>query len=127
MSEGVYETSDADYSYFQKRFQHWAGFYGLHEWKIYFKHEDIENAYAYICISAIGRCCTVYLAINWPQKPLKEKLDESAFHEATHLLLGKIDILSRDRYISEDQINNEIHGIVRILERVILKNVNKQH
>ena len=121
MSDGIYQTSDADFRYFQKRFQYWVDFYGLKEWKIYFNHEDVEAAYAYIYIKALGRCCTVYLSVDWTQKPSKEKLNESAFHEATHLLLGKIDTLSRDRYITEDQINNEIHGIVRVLEKVILK------
>jgi hypothetical protein len=92
---------------------------------VHYSHDDdiSPDSLAEVSYRTVGRVATINLAPRWNIEPTEQQLKKTAFHEICELFLARINILARDRYCNEENIDEEIHNIVRTLENVIfLKN-----
>jgi hypothetical protein len=115
-----YYTTKSDFDYFCKRGQYWIKFWGLLEWDVdyIFDRDREENENIAYCISNLtGRAATIGLCINWGiTKPTKTQIDRAAFHEVGELLMSPVNILSKERFVTEDMIDDARHAVLRRLE-----------
>jgi len=118
------KTTPEHFEIFKKEVRHWLEAFGLKGWEVFFKHaEPPEPGRGYIGYSLLGRVATFYLAPKWEnyEKPIQpQEVARVAFHETCELVLARLYILARERFIREDEIKEEIHHIIRTLENVIL-------
>ena len=109
-----------DFRLFQTTFKKYQQLFGLTGYKIYFKHEALEGAFANITIIQSGMVATARL-----NKDLNEdtrclcKVEDNAKHEALHLLVYRLEDVARMRYVREGEIDEAAEELVRKLEQAI--------
>ena len=101
---------------FQREFKKWQHEFGLSGYKVYFKHEPIDDAFANITFDQLEYIATVRLN-STPGKDGDVK--RSAKHEAIHLLLARLNYIAIKRFIDSDVIDEEIESLVHKLEELI--------
>lgn len=117
-----YQTTADDYEVFKKEFVRWQGRFGLVGWETFFEHDNVEDYRAEIAYNCIGRSVTVTLSKTWKNftvAPTEVDIRKVAFHEACELLLGRIKVLARERFLQPSEIDEEIHAIIRTLENAV--------
>ena len=117
-------TTKADFEYFKKRCLFWIDYFGLKGWEYYFFHEQWnEKTFANVRINVIGRVVSLNLSKKWSnvRKTTKVELDKCAFHEVCEVLLGRLSYLAIERFIKDEEVDEEVHNIVRTLEKVVLE------
>ena len=109
-----------DFKLFQKYFTEYQQKFGLMGYKVYFKHEELDDAFAEITMNSSGMVATVRLNNKLPDKdkPFKN-IRENAKHEAIHLMLSKVEYYGERRYIFPEEISEAIEELTRKLERLI--------
>ena len=96
---------------------------GLKSWKVYYEFKKLDDAFANTQWKYSGRVATISLADDFP-KPFdsfEKQLKETALHECLEILLASISSLAGDRRYDQIEFDKEIHIIIRILEKVLLK------
>lgn len=117
--DSTYDLTKKDFEIFQDEFNYWVNVYGLRGWEFHFVFDEKtgEDARAQIFRDHDARITIVMLATKWQgSEPTEYNIRKCGFHEATELLLSKINDLTRKRSVSDDQIEEEIHNLIRILE-----------
>ena len=117
--DSTYDLTKKDFEIFQDEFNYWVNVYGLRGWEFHFVFDEKtgEDARAQIFRDHDARITIVMLATKWQgSEPTEHNIRKCGFHEATELLLSKINDLTRKRSVSDDQIEEEIHNLIRILE-----------
>ena len=109
-----------DFADFQKHFKYYQNLFGLNGYKVYFKHEPIDNGFADITITQRDMIATVRLDSSGKDKQFKH-IKESARHEALHLLIGRLEFNGHYRYIVQDEICEAAEELVIRLEGLIEK------
>lgn len=110
-------TTGKDFQLFQEEFNKWKDLLGLKGWKIYFVHTELEDAFATISTNLTGRVATVSFNTTFNSYQYnEEQIKETAFHEALELFLARINALAHYRHTTKDEIDEELHNIIRILE-----------
>ncbi len=121
------KTSAHDFEIFVKECKKWIEIYGLKGWSVYYFHEHndkIENSGASIRFGSLeGRVSSIFLEPDWQGNPVTSyQLRKSAFHEISELLFSRIYYLAAARFLhSDEEIEEEIHNLIRILENVLWK------
>jgi len=94
-----------DFELFQEEFKVWQGKFGLMGYGVYFKHEEIDGAFADISINHELMVATVRLNNKLPDeiKPFSD-IKRDAKHEAIHLLIGRLEMNGRCREVSSGEI-----------------------
>lgn len=119
------KTNARDFEIFVKECKKWIEIYGLKGWSVYYFHEHnnkIENALASIRFGSLdGRVASIFLEPDWQDNRVTSyQLRKSAFHEVGELLFARIGYLASYRYLrSGDEIEEETHNLIRILENVL--------
>ena len=109
-----------DFALFQKEFKKWQRIFGLTGYKVYFKYEPLEKSFADIEINLEGMIATVRLNSKLPDKDKPYKnVRENAKHEAIHLLIGRLEMNGRYRFVSSGEMNESSEELVRKLEGLI--------
>ena len=109
-----------DFELFQWEFRKWQQRFGLNGYKVYFKHEPIEESFAEISISQGDMVVTVKLNSKLPDKDKPDKdIKRSAKHEALHLLVGRLEQNGRYRFCSSSEIYEATEELVFRLEGLI--------
>ena len=95
--------------------------FGLQSWKLTFRHQELENGQlARADFGSKSRCATIRMT-NMLYTDIAEELyispEVCARHEMTHLLTGRLEYLACDRFATEEQIDDEIEVLARILEK----------
>jgi len=111
--------TDDDFEVFKDEFIYWVGVYGLKGWELHFVFDDDEHSdcRAQIARDHNGRIAVVMLTKKWVgEEPTDHNVRKCGYHEASELLLSKLNDLCRARTFSDNQIEEEIHNIIRILE-----------
>ncbi len=117
--DSTYDLTKKDFEIFQDEFNYWVNVYGLRGWEFHFVFDEKtgEDARAQIFRDHDARITIVMLATKWQgSEPTEYNIRKCGFHEATELLLSKINDLTRKRSVSDEQIEEEIHNLIRILE-----------
>ena len=111
---------NSDFSEFKKWFKYYQNKFGLLGWKVYFKHESVNDKFAGISLNLSGMVATVRLNNKLPDevKPLRD-IKRSAKHEALHLLVGRLEANGRERYILDNEMYESIEELVNKLCELI--------
>lgn len=117
------KTSKAHFEIFKKECEKWIEIFGLKGWRIEFYHEsDMKDARASTSYDVINRTATLYLNIEWKGENITNCLVKvSAFHEVCEVLLCNIRALANYRFSTKDEISEELHRVIRILENCVFK------
>ena len=123
-----YFTSQKDFDFFCKCGRSYLKYYGLLDWDVDFVFntdpEDQDDRLAYCFADLSGKAATIGLCVDWKQtKPTREQMDLSAYHEVCELLLSPLNILAKERFITESRIDEARHSVIRILENTHLVNL----
>ena len=109
-----------DFELFQKEFKKWQDKFGLTGYRVYFKYEPIDSAFADIKINQGEMVVTTRLNSKLPDKDKPHRdIRHSAKHEAIHLLIGRLEQNARWRYSSEAEIYEATEELVFRLEGLI--------
>ena len=104
----------------------WIDIFGLRDWEIIFTHEkEVPDARASCYRDLTGRIATINLGTDWSNSPNAfndEGMRKVAFHEACELLIAPLYINACARHVTEEEIKEASHTIIRILENVLWKN-----
>ena len=117
--EETYELTEDHFEMFKEEFTYWIREYGLIGWEFHFVFDEktSEDARAQIFRDHDARITVVMLATKWQgSMPTEYNIRKCGFHEATELLLSKINDLVRSRSVTDRQIEEEVHNLIRILE-----------
>lgn len=110
-----------DFELFKKEFKYWQERFGLLDWKVYFRHEPLDDMFACLVRQRNGRVATATIS-NKIDKYNKDLVDPkgSAKHEALHLLLSDFYLAAVERYISsETELEREEEKVVVKLMEII--------
>ena len=109
-----------DFELFQTEFRKWQQRFGLTGYKIYFKHEEIDGAFAKINIDLDSMRATVRLNNKLPDtaRPHKD-IKGNAKHEALHLLISRLELNGKYRYASANEMDESAEDLVHKLEGLI--------
>lgn len=111
-----------DFDLFKRTFTKYQEGFGLLGYTVYLKYEPIESGeFANITVSQDEMVATVRLNSKLGKEDKQFKhVELSAKHEATHLLLNRLEYLARCRYyIGSDDISEECESLVNKLCRLI--------
>lgn len=115
------ETKKKHFKFFKKRCRHWLEHFGLNRYEVYFEHKKCNNV-AEIYYNIAGGIATIRLNTNPVGiSPSRGELDKTAFHEVLELLLARLNVLAKCRYVCESEIDTEIHTIIRTFESAYSK------
>lgn len=109
-----------DFNQFQKHFKTYQNKFGLNGYRVYFKHEPLEDSFA--CISIDHRSMVATASLNnklHPKHKSFKDIKRTAKHEAIHLLLGRLEGNARYRYASESEICESVEELTFKLESLI--------
>lgn len=102
------KTSKKDFELFKKEFLRWQNTFQLNDWKVDFVHEKSDGGErASIARDIYGRRATVFFNRDWDAsiEPLTpQAIKETAKHEAIHLLLSRVILLGKQRFVDENSI-----------------------
>lgn len=116
------KTTEKDFQIFIAECKKWIEILGLKGWKIYYTHETYENTLAWCSVGSLkDRCAKLGLSKNWGNfdKEINEDdIRKVAFHEVFELKLTRLRKLAKDRFITEYEIDEELHDIIRTIENV---------
>ena len=115
----TYPTSKKDFQLFQDEFKYWLNVWGLMDWEIWFDHKELEGCRAQIYVNETGRIATAELNSEWDNPFDEAELARVAFHEARELFYGVLSQAARNRFVTRDQIEEAVHGCIRIDENTI--------
>lgn len=121
--------------FFTNEVQYYIEYFGLVDWKLFVNEIDKEEV-----IKEKELCATCYVgdienrtvAISYNKDWIDEEnclktISQVAFHEVMELMLSKLNAFSNSRefFIPESIITEEIHKIIRTLENKVFKIINK--
>ena len=115
----THKTLVSHFNLFKLDCDKWLEFFGIHGFGVSYVHTNSDDL-AEATYNIMTRSATISLGKDWgTTKPTPEELDATAFHEVCHLLIGRLSVIARSRYISESEIQEEDEHIVRVLENKI--------
>ncbi len=107
-----------DFSEFQKTFKKYQEKFGLMGYKVYFKHELLQDSFADIAVNQPDMVVTVRLDTSNKEREFRN-ISQSAKHEAIHLLTARLQALGTQRYVSQDEIFEATEELAFKLEQLI--------
>jgi hypothetical protein len=120
------KTTKKQFKAFKKECQKWIKEFGMLGWRFYFDHFKVNDT------TSIAWCCfpdkpedrvfTLTLNTEIPDYLTDKDILRSAFHEVMEAFIYKIGFLAKARYVQPEEINEEIHTIIRTLESVVYDN-----
>jgi prephenate dehydrogenase len=116
-----YKTTKKDFKVFCDSVYYWINEFGLKGWHLYFEHVYLENSLAQVTYNIITRIATFKLSTIWDIPVSNRDINLRAFHEVLELLLSRLNILAKLRFINEGEIDEELHNIIRIFENIFFK------
>ena len=103
------------------------GWRWTHDWvdtKSHLKHGDVdEGNIAQVARNCSSRISRLKLCKDWPEKSMVDLTDEnvrlSAFEEVGHLFLYRLGSCAYSRFISEHEVEEAEHSLIRVLQNVL--------
>ena len=116
------KTTKKDFELFESECWKWIDFFGLKAWDIVIEHESAKGNRATCSYFVTNRSIVLNLATEFETDPItSERIKQDAFHEVCEILLCNIRTLAETRFIHKDEIDEEVHAIIRTLENVLYK------
>lgn len=112
------KTTKRQYKLFKRTFVQWQFLFGLQEYAVYFDHCPMDTCAT--CSTDAHNCvATVKFTDRVPEGEAGEWVEDTAKHEALHLLLARYRHVAESRYIDGDAIEHEEERVVRLLEKLL--------
>lgn len=118
-----YKTTEEHQKIFKNEVEKWINYFGLKSWKIDFGVDDLNDANSTVQFKDFAGVAKFTLTSTWDEEPSEELIKRIAFHEVFHLLLGKIDALAMTRFLNAEELNKELHAVIRTMENTIFKDL----
>lgn len=116
------KSTQKHFKIFKAECEKWLTRLNLRNWEVkYYHKEEDDSIFSWCNFSYSGRSADVCLNINWPEKvPITEyELKRSAFHEVCEILLYPLRYLGECRFLTDSEIDPEVHNVIRILENAL--------
>lgn len=110
-------TKKQQFELFKKECLKWQTTLGLQRYDLLFFHDisaEFEGAWNRVMYDSYAK---IYLDKEQDWK--KEEIKESAKHEMMHVLIGRMAIIMRSRYIAEHEPREAEEEVVRVLCKLI--------
>lgn len=115
----MYKTTKKEFELFKKECRKWIKFFGLFDWEVYYEHVELkEKAYATCHTDMLGMVAT-FSFNKVVGTNIRDDIRRTAFHEVCELLISKLKIIAKCRFLSEDEITTANHEIIRRLENCV--------
>lgn len=120
----VMKTTPEHFEIFKKECEKWIEIFGLKNWCVrYYHKKDSDSApFSWTNYTYSGRAVDIFLNKVWADKHnslVEYELKQSAFHEVCEILLYPVRYLAECRFLTDSEIDPEIHNIIRTLESVL--------
>jgi len=115
------KTTARHFAIFKEECEKWIAKYGLIGWTVWYEHKVDDSGNRAECrYNLMNRSVGFRLNPDWGYDTVTEyQLRKDAFHEVSENLLCRIRAIAQSRYINADEIDEEIHAIIRTLENVL--------
>ena len=116
-----YKTSKTQFKLFQDECWKWINIFGLKGYEYTFEHDDSDtSARAHFGVNVVGRVAVITLTKTWGlERPTDLEVKKSAFHEICEVLLVRLNDIASQRGFCEEDLEEEIHNVIRILENTL--------
>jgi len=113
-------TTAKHFKIFKEEAELWISRLGLVDWSVYFSHvKDHPDALASMTANIPNRGVTINLSTDWSGEEISvAQLKETAFHEVFELVLARLSYLGECRFLSDEEIPEERHNIIRRFENL---------
>lgn len=129
MEEGkVYKTTKNNFKFFEVEVNYWISYFGLLGWDIEILHLYPDNTATcgwFSCENLHDRCGSIVLSKQMNVEPINEVLSQIAFHEVMELFFSRIFFIAAARNFSIQDLTEENHNLIRILENTVFKELYK--
>jgi len=114
-------TTAKHFEIFKREVDKWLDILSLKRWEIRFEHHDLkDNHLAETQANAENMIAFIRLNTIWEGTPISNQaVKNSAKHEAMHIFMAKYRYLARHRSTYMGEIDEEEHGIVEVLVKVL--------
>lgn len=111
--------TEKDFIKFKRHFLYWIKKFSLEDWEYHFEFdtqtlESKEDAVVYADLQSKTMQVIIY-------QHTQRDIYFVAFHEACEALLAHLSVLARERFATENEIIQAIHGVIRRLENIFYK------
>ena len=116
------KTTAKHFEIFKVECQKWIEIFGIKSFEILYDHSDyLKNNKASTTSHSVNRWATLRLNITWDEywELTDDNVKRCAFHEVVELLLAPLINCAESRYVSENEIEEQSHVIIRTLENVL--------
>lgn len=110
------KTTKAEFRRFQESFKEWQALLGCPEYEVEMELADIPGSYAELDTNPEGCHASLKFCIKHDGDPEPEA---TGLHEALHLRLARLVSMAKRRWVSEEDIDREEEGVVRVLEKLL--------
>jgi len=116
-------TTKRHFKIFKKEFMKWRRRFGLLGIEINFEHrKSPEGGLAWTSYSSRGQVSCIGLGKDWSNFPLSDReVRKAAFHECMELFLYPIRDCAEERFVTQKDIDEEMHRAIRTLEEVLFE------
>lgn len=113
---------NSDFELFKTECLKWIEIFGLKGWKVGFEHKETNDAYAHVKVDGIVDRFVIFVLNSKPDETdLHYDVKKTAFHEVCELLLWRMEYIGTCRYVQPEELPEERHNIIRILENSFYK------
>lgn len=106
------KTTRDQFELFKKECQKWINFFGLHGWAAYYRHILLEPDVGAMCEPNMNQRLVCF-SLNLEPDTDSIDIKKMAFHEVDELRFTRIEELAKIRYISEGELREEVHNLIR--------------
>jgi hypothetical protein len=114
------KTTARDFRIFRSECERLVKSWGLTGWNIRCEHGtgSVACRAQYTC-DISNRVLWLRLSCDWDVVPMRALLIEAARHEVAHGVLGPLDCLNENRFVTRDEHNAAVHEVVHHLVRLL--------
>ena len=112
------KTTVKHFEIFKAECEKWIDEFGLKNWVIRIYHESaVNDCLASFSARVLDRVASIFLNKEWKKNEATNyELSRTAYHEVCHILLLRLQWLAEQRTTCIQEIEEEVHNIIRILE-----------
>jgi len=119
----TFATTPRAFAIFKAECDRLVKLWGLNDWEVRVRHEDIGENLATCTPGIVSRICIIRLGTTWGPSdiPTDAAIKNAARHEVAHLATGELIALARARYVTDDEMTSAIETTAKRLERILPK------
>ena len=114
-------TTKSEYRRFLRECRRVQHKLGLHAWRICYRHEPIADSYGDCATDLESRVAVI--RFNMDKDPAcpadMPEPERTARHEMLELLMARLRCICQSRWGSKQEMEEEIHAVIRTLENLI--------